>query len=88
MSLLLTESSLVQRGLEDMLTHYIGDHGYILSWIELPIALYVIEIAKRAEDRDQWFPRGKWATIQSIQSLCDIELTTIMSGDKIRELAK
>ena len=88
MSLLLTESSLVQRGLEDMLTHYIGDHGYFLSHVDLPIALYVVEIAKRAEDRHEWFPRGKWATIQSIQALCDIELAAIISGGKIGELAK
>lgn len=79
MSLLLTESRLVQRGLEDMLTHHIGDHAYILSWVDLSVALFVIEIAKRAADEDEWFPRGKWATIQSIQALCDVEADCIIS---------
>lgn len=71
----ITASTLVRDGLDRMLTAAIGAHEYLASdYVEAPIVLLVIEIARRAEDRPDWFPRGKWATIQSMQAACDHEL--------------
>ena len=63
----LSESAIVRVGLVDMLTAAIGDHEYTLGHTDVSVALLVIEAAKRAPDNAQWFPRGKWATIQSLQ---------------------
>ena len=73
-SVLLSDSRRVLDGLRDMMTAAIGEHEYVHSHVEAPIALLVIEAAKRAEDRDEWFPRGKWATIQSVQSATERQL--------------
>jgi hypothetical protein len=73
-SVRLTDSDRVRDGLEDMLTAAIGEHGYNLSFVEPGLALLVIEAAKRAEDREDWFPRGKWATVQAMQERTDREL--------------
>ena len=70
----LTDSDRVRDGLSDMLTAAIGDHAYGLGYVEVSLALFVIEVAKRAEDRADWFPRGKWATIQAIQERTEREL--------------
>lgn len=73
-SVCLADSSSAREGLEDMLTAAIGEHGYNISFVEPGTALLIIEAAKRAEDRDEWFPRGKWATIQSMQERVEREL--------------
>jgi hypothetical protein len=62
-----------------MLTAVIGEHDYVYPYVELPVALFIIEIAKRAEDREAWFPHGKWATIQSMQSVIDAAIDTLVS---------
>ena len=67
-------------GLGAMLEAVLGPHGYTDSSLaEVPIALLIIEIAKRAEDRDDWFPLGKWATIQAIQDRCDEQLSILIA---------
>jgi hypothetical protein len=71
---LLTNSPSVRDGLNKMLTAAVGEHGYTLEWEELPIALLLIEIAKRANDREDWFPHGRWATIQHMQHIVDEEM--------------
>ena len=73
-SVLLSDSSRVLDGLRDMMEAAIGPHEYVHSYVDVPIALLVIEASKRAEDRDEWFPRGKWATIQSIQGATEKQL--------------
>jgi len=73
-SVRLTDSDSVRDGLEDMLTAAIGEHGYDLGFVEPGLALLVIEVAKRAEDREDWFPRGKWATVQAMQERTEREL--------------
>lgn len=45
-------------------------------------ALFVIEVAKRAKDRDDWFPCGKWATIQAIQGRCEAQLSKLFDAGK------
>lgn len=79
----LSDSSRVRDGMADMLTAAIGEHGYTLTWVEPAIALLVIECAKRAEDRDEWFPHGKWATIQAIQAKVDAQLNTLFTIDGV-----
>ena len=73
-SVMLTDSPRVRDGLADMLTAAIGEHGYSLRHVDVQLALLVIEAAKRAEDRDEWFPRGKWATVQAMQERTEREL--------------
>lgn len=73
-SVMLTNSDRVRDGLVDMLTAAIGEHAYVLGHVEVEIALLVIEAAKRAEDREDWFPRGKWATVQAMQERVEREL--------------
>jgi hypothetical protein len=73
-SVRLTDSDSVRDGLEAMLTAAIGEHGYGLGFVEPGLALLVIEAAKRAEDREDWFPRGKWATVQAMQERVEREL--------------
>lgn len=73
-SVQLADSDSARRGLEDMLTAAIGEHGYRLWFADLSVALLVIEAAKRADDRTDWFPRGKWATVQSMQERTEHEL--------------
>ena len=68
-------------GLGLMLEAALGPHGYTNSrLVEAPIALLIIEIAKMTEDRDEWFPCGKWATIQAIQGRVEKELKTLFSS--------
>jgi hypothetical protein len=50
--------------------------------VEVHTALLVIEVAKMADDRDEWFPCGKWATIQAIQCRCAEQLKTLFANDK------
>ena len=70
----LTDSDRVRDGLADMLTAAIGDHAHELRHVDVSLALLVIEAAKRAEDREDWFPRGKWATVQAMQERTEREL--------------
>jgi len=51
--------------------------------VDVSTALLVIEIAKRAGDRDEWFPCGKWATIQAIQGRCEEQLKTLFANGEI-----
>jgi len=68
-------------GLGLMLEAALGPHGYTNSrLVEVPIALLIVEVAKMAEDRDEWFPCGKWATIQAIQGRVEKELKTLFSS--------
>ena len=63
-----------QEGLDSMLEAVLGPHGYIQPWVEIPVALLIVAIAKRAEDKPAWFPCGKWATIQAIEQSVALEL--------------
>ena len=63
----LSASSRVRDGLDSMLTDILGPHDIVHPFIEVGIALLIVEISKRVTDKPEWFPKGKWATIQSIQ---------------------
>jgi len=79
---MLTDSERVRDGLSDMLTAAIGEHGYNLGYVDVQLALLVIEAAKRAPDKEEWFPRGKWATIQEMQSRTEKELARMFKVEK------
>ncbi len=76
-SVLLSESGRVLDGLRDMMEAAIGPNEYVHSHVDISMALLVIEVAKRAEDHDEWFPRGKWGTIQSIQCATEKQLARL-----------
>ena len=63
-------------GLTDMMES-VGEARLVTAWTDIATALLIIEVAKRAVDKAEWFPRGKWATIQSVQRRVDIELTKL-----------
>jgi hypothetical protein len=63
----LSDSICVLDGLCNMMTVAVGPHEYVQSYVDVPVALLLVEVAKRADDRAEWFPRGKWATIQAMQ---------------------
>lgn len=70
----IAERQLAYEGLELMLTAAIGGHDYSKGWVPFEIACMVEQLARAAEDRDEWFPLGKWATIQALQGRIDAEI--------------
>lgn len=64
----LSESKAVVTGLADLMRDLIDGEMYVYPFVEAASALLILEIAKLAEDRHEYFPRGKWATIQNIQA--------------------
>lgn len=73
-SILISENSAVVEGLSQMMEAAVGPHDYVHGYVDVPIALFIVEIAKLAEDRPEWFPRGRWATIQSIQRRTHVQM--------------
>lgn len=73
--------SCVVEGLGKMLEAALGGkHGYTDSrLVDVPTAFMIVEIAKLADDRDDWFPCGQWATIQEIQNRCARQLGTLFA---------
>lgn len=58
-----------------------GPHGYTDSrLVDVQTALMIVEIAKIADDRDDWFPCGQWATIQAIQGRVEKQLKTLFAN--------
>ena len=80
----------VVEGLGKMLEAAFGEpHGYTDSrLVDVPTALMIVEIAKLADDRDDWFPCGQWATIQAIQSRCEKQLRTLFANAGIERPKK
>ena len=73
-SVLLSDSERVLDGLRDMMIAADDADGLVQSHVDVLTALLIIEISKRAEDRVDWFPRGKWATMQALQERCSAQL--------------
>lgn len=76
-SVKLSDSTRTLDGLRDMMESALGLHDYVHMHVEIPIALFIVEVAKRSEDKPEWFPRGKWATIQEIQTTIEEQLTRL-----------
>lgn len=64
----LSSSARVIEGIHAMMREVLGDNEYVQMFVELSVACLIVTVAKFVEDRPEWFPRGKWATIQAIES--------------------
>ena len=73
-SIEISVNSQVKAGLAAMLEAAIGPNKIVQSFVSCNWALMIIAIAERADDKEEWFPHGKWATIQAIQGRIDKEL--------------
>lgn len=58
-SIHLTANRRTLEGLRLMMFDTIGDNEYVHASVELPIALYIVEVAKRNVDTEHYFPFGK-----------------------------
>lgn len=78
----LSDSSKVIEGLAEMTRVLLADNydEVIQTYVDVPTSLFVVEIAKRAEDNSDWFPRGKWATIQHIEGKIDAEISKALTA--------
>ena len=76
-SINLTASQTVLAGLHMMMEEAIGINEYVQPFVSVEVALLIIEIAKRSPDHAHWFPRGQWATIQSLEAKVEKELHTL-----------
>lgn len=66
-------NSIVRDGLELAIEKLIGPHEYVKSFVPMEIALLIVRLAKISEDKPEYFPKGKWATIQAIENNIDNE---------------
>lgn len=81
-SILLSANRKVLDGLNRIAQDMLDDEACLCpsAYVEPSDALFIIEMAKRAEDREDYFPHGKWATIQAIQERVDKELDKLKKG--------
>lgn len=73
----LYEHETTGRGLMLMMDAAIGPNTHVQKHVAVCIALFVEAIARVAEDKPEWFPHGKWATIQGIQGRIYAEINKI-----------
>lgn len=78
----LSESKAVVTGLADLMRDLVDGEQYVYTFVDAASALYIVEIAKLAEDRQEYFPRGKWATIQNIQARIALAIDTEIAKTK------
>lgn len=83
----LSGSPKVLNGLERMLDSAEEGLGSLTesTWISVDNALLIVEIAKRSEDTAEFFPHGKWATIQAIQDRVDAEIDKLFDGKEVKK---
>lgn len=79
-----SDSSQVREGLVKMLEAlchetYSDAEMFVRPWMNGADVLLLIEVAKRAEDLPEWFPRGKWATIQCLQASVEKAIESLCS---------
>jgi hypothetical protein len=77
----LSESKSVLDGLDAMVTARIGSHNYVHMFVDVPVACFVVTVAKLADDEPEWFIRGKWATIQAIETRIHESIMKPKGGD-------
>lgn len=83
-----SDSPAVLNGLRAMMEDLKGqDEAEIIRpWMEIEPVLFLLEIMKRADDRDIWFPHGKWATIQAVTARVDVAITAYCSTPIRRDI--
>lgn len=84
-SVMLSDSGRVVDGLSDMMADSIDAGDLVSKFVDAGNALLIVEIAKRAEDKEEWFIRGQWATIQAIQGRIEEAIDAELNFYKERE---
>ena len=85
-SILISTTGTVRDGLAAMLEAAIGYHEIVQVFVPLQWALFIVSLAKNASDKEEWFPHGKWATIQALQGRIDTEIDKVWGeGDGANE---
>lgn len=84
-SILISHNDRVRDGLANMLETAIGPNEIIQVFVPLEWALFILCLAKEAPDKDQWFPRGKWATIQAIEGRIDKEISKLSWSSPVKK---
>jgi len=84
-SILISKSIQVRDGLSDMLETAIGPHNIVQVFVPLQWALFIEYLAKGASDKEEWFPHGKWATIQALQGRIGMEIDKVWEGILVQE---
>lgn len=79
-SVVLSTSPAVVEGLRLMVEEALGAHEYVHTFVEVEVCLLIIALARRAPDRKEWFPRGQWSTIQSLESKVNAILDPTFKG--------
>jgi len=79
-SILISTTETVRDGLAAMLEAAIGYHDIVQVFVPLQWALVIVSLAKDAPDKEEWFPYGKWATIQALQGRIDMEIDKVWGG--------
>ena len=46
---------------------------------------WIVLIIRKLENKDEWFPRGKWATIQNIEAQLEIAARNFIEMNKKQE---
>ena len=59
----------LERFVEDTMGWAVLEEGYLRGPVERWAMLYFR--LKKAEDRPEWFPSGKWATVQRVERLLE-----------------
>ena len=77
MDIVLSTHEPLLNGLRMMMEEAVGVNEYVQPFVEIEVALLIIEVAKRSPDHAHWFPRGQWATIQSLEAKVEKELHTL-----------
>ena len=70
-------------GLDVMMTAALGEQSLVHTWVSVETALLIVAVARVAPDHPEWFPCGKWATIQVIQARIDEWLATV--GEELKK---
>lgn len=79
---LLSDHADVVEGLRRMMQERFGDEydEYARMWVPMGRALLIVAVARRVEDKPEYFPRGKWATIQAIEQGVDWVIDRALKG--------
>jgi hypothetical protein len=63
----LSSNDRVTSGLSAMIESVMGPHEIVQTFVPIEWALFIAQVARHAPDRPEWFPLGKWGTIQAIE---------------------
>jgi hypothetical protein len=81
-SIRLADHSRTLDGLRQMMEEIDDAAELVQAHVDVSIALLIAEIGRRAEDRPEWFPSGKWATLQHIQASIDRQIGSLFVNDQ------